>query len=62
MGIYCINAARYLFRAEPTEVFAAVASCADTRFAEVDEMVSAVMRFPDSRLATFTCSFGADTR
>jgi glucose-fructose oxidoreductase len=40
-------------------VFAAVASCSDKRFAEVDEMVSAVMRFPDSRLAAFTCSFGA---
>ena len=59
IGIYCINAARYLFRAEPSEVFAAVASCSDKRFAEVDEMVSAVMRFPDSRLAAFTCSFGA---
>ncbi|MBC7794824.1 MAG: Gfo/Idh/MocA family oxidoreductase [Clostridia bacterium] len=59
IGIYCINAARYLFRAEPTEVFAAAASSSDKRFAEVDEMVSAVMRFPDNRLATFTCSFGA---
>ena len=59
IGVYCINAARYLFRAEPTEVFAAAASSSDKRFAEVDEMVSAVMRFPDDRLATFTCSFGA---
>ena len=59
IGIYCINAARYLFRAEPVEVFAAAASSSDKRFAEVDEMVSAVMRFPDNRLATFTCSFGA---
>jgi predicted dehydrogenase len=59
IGIYCINAARYLFRAEPIEVFAAVASSSDKRFAVVDEMVSAVMRFPDSRLAAFTCSFGA---
>jgi len=59
IGIYCINAARYLFRAEPSEVFAAAASSSDKRFAEVDEMVSAVMRFPNDRLATFTCSFGA---
>jgi glucose-fructose oxidoreductase len=59
LGVYCINAARYLFRSEPKEVFAASAKSADERFTEVDEMVSAVMRFPENRLATFTCSFGA---
>ena len=59
IGIYCINAARYLFRAEPSEVFAAEASIGDRRFAHSPEMVSAVMRFPVERLATFTCSFGA---
>ncbi|HTE40696.1 MAG TPA: Gfo/Idh/MocA family oxidoreductase, partial [Steroidobacteraceae bacterium] len=32
------------------------------RFKEVDETVSAVMRFKDERLATFTCSFGAADR
>ncbi len=59
IGIYCINAARYLFRAEPHEVLAAKATSADPRFTEVDEAVSAVMRFPEGRLASFTCSFGA---
>jgi glucose-fructose oxidoreductase len=59
IGIYCINAARYLFRAEPTEVFAYSASNGEERFREVDEMTSAVLRFPDERLATFTSSFGA---
>jgi predicted dehydrogenase len=59
IGIYCINAARYLFRAEPTEVFAFSAKNDEPRFAEVDEMTSAVMRFPEERLATFTTSFGA---
>jgi glucose-fructose oxidoreductase len=59
IGIYCINAARYLFRAEPTEVFAYSASNDDPRFKEVDEMTSAVMRFPKERLASFTTSFGA---
>ncbi len=59
IGIYCINAARYLFRAEPSEVFAMEASIGDRRFAHTPEMVSAVMRFPVERLATFTCSFGA---
>src|SRR5262249_13673068 len=62
IGVYCINAARYLFRAEPEEVFAFSASSGDTRFTEVDEMVSAVLKFPDNRLATFACSFGAADR
>jgi predicted dehydrogenase len=60
IGIYCINAARYLFRAEPTEAFAfSSADKSDSRFKEIDEMTSAVMRFPDDRLAVFVSSFGA---
>jgi glucose-fructose oxidoreductase len=59
IGIYCINAARYIFRSEPYEALAVSASRSDPRFAEVEEMVSATLRFPDDRLATFTCSFGA---
>jgi predicted dehydrogenase len=59
MGVYCINAARYLFQAEPTEVFAFSASKPERRFKEVNEMSSVVMRFPEERLAMFTCSFGA---
>jgi predicted dehydrogenase len=31
----------------------------DKRFAEIDEMTTAVLRFPRERLATFTSSFGA---
>jgi glucose-fructose oxidoreductase len=59
IGTYCINAARTIFRAEPTHAFAVGASRADERFAEVHEQVAAVMRFPDERLASFTISFGA---
>ncbi len=59
IGIYCINAARYLFRAEPTEVMAFSASNSDPRFKEVDEMTSGLLRFPEDRLASFTTSFGA---
>ncbi len=59
IGIYCINAARYLFRDEPTEVFAMSASRDDERFREVDEMTAAILRFPNERLASFTVSFGA---
>jgi predicted dehydrogenase len=59
LGIYCINAARYLFQEEPVEVFAASAAGRDPRFAEIDEMTSVVLRFPGERLAVFTSSFGA---
>jgi glucose-fructose oxidoreductase len=59
IGMYCINATRYLFRAEPTEVFCFRAKGKDARFAETEEGASAVLRFPDDRLATFTVSFGA---
>ncbi len=60
IGIYCINASRYLFRSEPVEVFAFSSSNPrDDKFTEVDEMLAVTMRFSDNRLATFTCSFGA---
>ncbi len=59
VGIYCINAARSLFRDEPIEVLASSAAGSDPRFEEVDEMTSAIMRFSGDRMATFTCSFGA---
>ncbi len=59
IGVYCLNAARYIFQAEPTEVFAFSANNGDRRFREIDEMTACVFRFPGERLATFTCSFGA---
>ncbi|MGA9771475.1 MAG: Gfo/Idh/MocA family oxidoreductase [Blastocatellia bacterium] len=59
IGIYCLNAARYLFRAEPIEATAHTASSGEQRFSEVEEMVSVMLRFPEDRLATFTCSFGS---
>ena len=59
MGVYCINAARYLFRDEPVEVMAFSAKGGEERFSKVDEMTSVTLRFPGERLATFTCSFGS---
>lgn len=61
VGVYCINAARHAFAAEPTEV-AAMDSMGedDERFAEVPATVSALLRFPKGRVASFTCSFGSD--
>jgi glucose-fructose oxidoreductase len=58
VGIYCVNAARYLFRAEPVEVTAFQATGNDPKFTGVPEMVSAVLRFPGERLASFVCGFG----
>ena len=59
IGIYCINAARYFFQAEPEEVFAYSSSGREPRFDEVDEMTAAVLRFPGERTAVFTTSFGS---
>jgi predicted dehydrogenase len=60
LGIYCINAARTLFAAEPISAYA-VATHQGARFREVDEMTSAVLTFPGERTAVFTSSFGAAT-
>jgi predicted dehydrogenase len=59
IGVYCINAARYLFRSEPIEVVGLTANNGEKRFAEIEEMTGAIMRFPHERLAMFTCSFGS---
>jgi predicted dehydrogenase len=60
IGIYCINAARYLFRDEPLEVVALSGTKSrDPRFRDIDEQVSALLRFPGDRLAQLSCSFGA---
>lgn len=59
MGVYPLNAARYLFRAEPEEVTGIGANGGDPRFREVHEMATAVLRFPGDRLGVFTCSMGA---
>ncbi len=62
IGVYCINAARYIFRDEPTEVFAYAASADDPRFEDVHEQMVGLLRFPGERLATIAVSFGgADT-
>ena len=59
IGIYCLNAARYIFKAEPEEVTAFAIRGKDRRFKEVPEAVSATLRFPKDCLATFLCGFGA---
>ncbi|HLL24821.1 MAG TPA: Gfo/Idh/MocA family oxidoreductase [Kofleriaceae bacterium] len=62
IGIYCVNAARYLFRAEPLEVIGMKLTGRDHRFTSVEEAFAVTMRFPEERVAQFTCSFGAHDR
>jgi predicted dehydrogenase len=62
IGIYCLNASRYLFRAEPLEVTSMKLTGRDPRFQSVDEAFAVTMRFPAERVAQFTCSFGAHDR
>ncbi len=59
LGVYCVNAARRLFRDEPVEAFAIAAAGRDDRFREVPEGWSALLRFPSDLLSSFTVSFGA---
>lgn len=59
IGTYCINASRYIFGTEPLEVTAFSARSPDPRFTKCDETTSAILRFPNNCLATFTVSFGA---
>jgi predicted dehydrogenase len=59
IGIYCVNAARYLFGDEPIEVCGMADAGSDERFREVEENLSAVLRFPGGRIAGFACGFGA---
>jgi predicted dehydrogenase len=62
IGIYCINAARAAFAAEPTDVFATALTRRDQRFKEIPETVAVLMKFPQERIASFTCSFGGADR
>jgi predicted dehydrogenase len=60
IGVYCINAARYLFRAEPIEVMAFATRDSDQRFdASVPAGMSCLLRFGDEQLAAFNVSFQA---
>ena len=59
IGVYCINAARNLFRGEPTQVSAVSVNSGLSALAEIDETTAAILRFGDERVATFVTSFNA---
>jgi predicted dehydrogenase len=59
IGIYALNACRYLTGEEPKEVNAMMYSTpGDARFKEVEEHVSFQLRFPSGVLANCTSSYG----
>jgi predicted dehydrogenase len=59
LGIYCINAARYVYQNDPVEVTGFNFNANPEKFSEVEESFSGILRFPEDRIANFTCSFGA---
>jgi glucose-fructose oxidoreductase len=60
IGLYCINAARYLFREEPQWVLASAGTGPrERRFRDIDEQVTAILGFRRGKTAAFTCSYGA---
>lgn len=59
IGIYALNAARYLSGEEPTEVNAMMYSNpGDQRFKEVEENINFQLRFPSGVLANCSSSYG----
>jgi predicted dehydrogenase len=62
IGVYCVNATRYLFRAEPVEALALKIAGRDPRFHSTDEAYAVTLRFPDEQLAQFVVSYGACAR
>ncbi len=61
IGIYSVNAARYLSGEEPTEVFGYEYSTpGDPRFKEVEETITFNMRFPSGTLANCVSSYGTN--
>ncbi|KQU52957.1 glucose-fructose oxidoreductase [Sphingomonas sp. Leaf339] len=61
MGPYPINATRYLFGDEPTEVVSAVATRhPNAGLGDIDDTVAVTLRFPGNKLAQFTVSYYAN--
>ena len=60
IGVYCLNATRYLTGQEPIEVEAfSYQPTDDARFREVPESVAFTLRYPNGVLAHCGCSFNA---
>jgi predicted dehydrogenase len=58
VGLYCLNASRFLSGQEPVEVFATIYQPKDdTRFKEVEASCSFALKFPSGYIATCTTSY-----
>ena len=63
IGIYALQAARYISGEEPVAVNAMMYSTpGDPRFKEVEETIQFQLRFPSGILANCTSTYGASTR
>src|SRR5215467_12156830 len=63
IGIYALNAARYLTGEEPTELTAmSYTTPGDPRFKEVEETINFQLRFPSGILANCSSSYGYDSQ
>jgi predicted dehydrogenase len=61
IGVYCLNAARHIFAAEPIEAVAVKSFAKGSAgVGEVEETIAVTLSFPEGRLAQFIASFGAD--
>ncbi len=60
VGVYCLNAARFLSGEEPVEVWGTVYQPKDDpRFREVEETCTFGMRFPSGLVAVSSCGYGS---
>jgi predicted dehydrogenase len=63
IGIYALNASRYLSGEEPTELTAMTYTTpGDVRFKEVEETINFQLRFPSGILANCSSSYGYDSQ
>ena len=59
IGLYCLNAARFLSGEEPVQVMATSYSTPnDPRFSEIEESIAWIMRFPSGLIANCATSYG----
>jgi predicted dehydrogenase len=60
IGLYCLNTARFVTGEEPVEIMATQYSPpSDERYAEVEETISFMLRFPSSAIVNCFASYGA---
>ena len=60
IGIYCLQAARYLTGEEPVSVYAEQWSSDPVKFKEVEENIAFMLRFPSGVIANCYSSYGID--